>query len=503
MRILLVYPRYPDTFWSFNHILKFVSKKASLPPLGLLTVAAMLPSQWEKKLIDVNITPLEDRDISWAECVFISAMITQKDSAKQVIKRCNKLGVRVVAGGPVFTTGHEEFEGVDHFISGEAEDTLPHFLEDLQAGCAKPVYVSDQRPDITHTPVPLWELINVEKYASLSLQHSRGCPYDCEFCDIVIMNGRVPRTKRASQIIRELRAIYDTGFRGAVFMVDDNFIGNKARARVLLPKMIRWQMKAGYPFTFLTEASLNLADDEPLMQAMVDAGFNKVFVGLETPCEGSLAECNKVQNKSRDMVAAVKAIQNHGMEVQGGFIVGFDHDPPSIFENQIKFIQNTGVVTAMVGLLTALPKTRLYKRLKAEGRLLKTTSGNNTDATLNFIPMMDSDTLIDGYYHILETIYAPRQYYQRITTFLHEYQPPDRKHRPSLAKVRVTVRASILSIWYLGIVGTSRRHFWKFVAIAAIKYRRAFAEAMVLAAYGHHFRKITEKLLSQTRAEER
>ncbi|MFA4836002.1 MAG: DUF4070 domain-containing protein [Dehalococcoidia bacterium] len=496
MKILFVYPEYPDTFWSFKHILKFMSKKATFPPLGLLTVAAMIPKEWEKRLIDMNVSALKDRDIKWADCVFLGAMITQKESAKEVIKRCNKLGKKVVAGGPVFTTGYEEFEGIDHFVLGEAEATLPQFLEDFQKGCAKRVYASDERPDITSTPIPLWGLIDIKHYVSLPVQYSRGCPYDCEFCDIIIMNGRVPRTKKAIQVLREFKAIYKTGFRGSVFIVDDNFIGNKAKVRKLLPKVIRWQKKADYPFTFLTEASLNLASDEALMRTMVEAGFDRVFVGLETPIKESLAECNKFQNENRDMAAAVKNIQNHGLQVLGGFIVGFDNDPPSIFENQISFIQKIGVVTAMVGVLQALPKTKLHKRLQAEGRLLETSSGNNTDGSLNFVPKMDTEVLMTGYRKILKTIYSPKKYYERIGIFLDEYKPPKRKRKlPKLWELK----AFFQSVWYLGIVGKSKRYYWQFITKAALKHRQTFPEAVVLSVYGLHFRKITEEIQNQAR----
>jgi len=491
MKILLVYPRYPDTFWSFKHALKFASKKAAFPPLGLLTIAAMLPRDWDKKLVDMNINKLNDEDIVWADYVFISAMITQKASAKEVISRCNKLGTKVVAGGPVFTTGYEEFDDVDHFVLGEAEATLPPFLEHLSNGCAQQIYDSEERPDITQTPAPLWDLIDVNQYAAMAVQYSRGCPFNCEFCDIIVMNGRTPRTKRTSQLLREFTAIYRTGFRGSLFIVDDNFIGNKPKVKKMLPKIIRWQQKAGYPFLLLTEASLNLADDEDLMRMMAKAGFDRVFIGLETPVAQSLEECDKVQNEGRDMAIAVRTIQNHGMQVMGGFIVGFDSDPPSVFDSQIKFIQEMGVVTAMVGILTALPKTRLYNRLKSEDRLLTTSSGNNADGSVNFIPKMNAELLTDGYERIVRTIYSPQMYYARIGTFLDEYRPARVKRR------RVypwELRAFFKSVWHLGIASNSRGHYWKFLAKATFKYPRAFPEAVELSIFGFHFRKIAEQL---------
>ncbi|MFQ6094236.1 MAG: B12-binding domain-containing radical SAM protein, partial [bacterium] len=449
MRILLVYPRYPDTFWSFRHILGIISKRAGFPPLGLLTVAAMLPPKWEKRLVDMNVSPLRDEDLRWADYVFVSAMVVQKASAQEVIRRANKVGVKVVAGGPLFTTGYGEFEGVDHFVLNEAEATLPPFLRDLADGCARHIYTSAEWPDVTKTPVPLWQLLDMKKYATMSVQYCRGCPFDCEFCDIAFLNGRRPRTKDADQFIEELEAIYGQGWRGGVFVVDDNFIGNRRKLKAeLLPAVIRWSQARGYPFSFNTEASVNLADDEELMELMVRAGFNTVFVGIETPDEESLAECGKVQNRRRDLVACVKKIQNHGLQVQGGFIVGFDSDTPSIFDRQIEFIQRSGIVTAMVGLLNAPRGTRLYERLKREGRLLKDVTGDNTDLSLNFVPKMEWSTLIEGYRRILDTIYSPKLFYERIRTFLREYRPPQRK-RP-LLRLR-EVWPLLRALWALGV----------------------------------------------------
>ncbi len=492
LKALFVYPQYPDTFWSFKHALKFVSKKAAFPPLGLLTVAAMLPQEWEKKLVDMNISTLRDEDIKWADCVFISAMITQKESAKEVIKRCNGLGTKVVAGGPVFTTGYEEFEGVDHFVLGEAEVTLPQFLEDLRKDCAKHIYMSKERPDITRTPIPLWNLINIKRYVSMSVQCSRGCPYDCEFCDIIVMNGRVPRTKDTVQLLRELEAVYQTGFRGSLFIVDDNFIGNKIKIKQILPKIVQWQKQRRYPFWILTEASLNLADDEKLMRMMAEAGFDRVFIGLETPNEESLTECNKFRNKNRDMVNMVKTIQNHGLQVLGGYIVGFDNDPPSIFEDQINFIQKTGVVVAMVGILTALPQTKLYHRLAAEGRLLTVASGDNTDASINFVPKMDTKILAKGYQKIIQTIYSPKNYYERVIAFFKEYRPTRKRKRTSFNDFG----ALLGSIWHLGIIGRwdTRWYYWKMMIVACFKYRQFLSEAVVFSIYGLHFRKISETI---------
>ena len=495
MKILLLYPQYPDSFWTFRHALKFISKKASIPPLGLLTVAAMLPEDWQKKLIDTNITPLTDSDIQWADYVFISAVVVQKDSVKELIARCKRLGVKTVCGGPLFTTGYDEFEGVDHFVLGEAEITLPLFLADLAKGCPQPMYASDERPPIDKTPVPLWSLIDMKKYSSMNFQYSRGCPFDCELCDIVLLNGHNPRTKTKEQILAEMNALYDHGWRGGVFVVDDNFIGNKKKLKAeTLPTLIEWSKAKKYPFAFFTEASINLADDEELMKMMTEAGFDRVFVGIETPNEESLAECNKQQNKGRDLSAAVKKLQNFGFEVQGGFIVGFDNDPASIFKSQINFIQKSGIATAMVGLLNAPRGTRLYQRLSKEGRLLTYFNGNNTDVHMNFVPKMNYEALVDGYKHILDTIYSPREYYERMRTFLREYKPPRVKDRVPHLQLH-HVEGFLKSIWVLGIREKGRRYYWKLMFATLFKNPRAFPLSVSLSVFGFHFRKVAEKLI--------
>lgn len=473
--------------------MKFVSKKAAFPPLGLLTVAAMLPKEWDKKLIDLNVTNLRDKDIEWADYVFISAMAVQSESVKQVIKRCRRLGTRIVAGGPLFTTGHEEYDEVDHFILNEAEITFPLFLEDLKNGQQKHIYTSDEWADVTKTPIPAWDLIDARKYSSMAVQYSRGCPYDCEFCDIVVLNGHTPRTKGTGQLLKELEEFHRRGWRQSVFIVDDNFIGNKKKLKAeILPAIIDWMRDKKKPFSLFTEASINLADDEKLMLLMARANFNMVFVGIETTHEDSLAECSKMQNRNRDMVAAVKKLQNHGLQVQGGFILGFDNDPPTIFENMINFIQKSGIVTAMVGLLNAPRGTRLYRRLKHEKRLLSDFTGDNTDCTMNFIPRMERKRLMSGYKKVIDTIYAPKQYYERITTFLKEYRPVGER----LVGLQFEhVKAFFKSVWYLGIVGKGRQYYWRLLAWTIARRPRSFSISIVLAIYGFHFRKVVEKYI--------
>jgi radical SAM superfamily enzyme YgiQ (UPF0313 family) len=495
MKILLIYPEFPDTFWSFKHALKFMRKKATYPPLGLLTVAAMLPSEWEKRLVDVNVMRLMEEDLAWADYAFISSMIVQRVSASKVIKQCKQAGVKVVAGGPLFTSEHEQFEDVDHFILNEAEQTLPAFLTDMENGSARRVYTTTQFPDIRKSPTPLWELANMNKYASMNIQYSRGCPYQCEFCNVTALFGRHTRIKTAEQIIAELDSFYNLGWRGAVFFVDDNLIGNKkCLKKELLPSLITWQRDhAG--ITFHTEVSINLADDEPLMQDMYKAGFNTVFVGIETPDADSLEECGKKQNKNRDLAEDVKRIQRAGMQVQAGFIVGFDNDTPSIFQRQIDFIQKSGIVTAMVGMLQAPSGTKLYERLKQEGRLLGLTSGDNVDGTTNIIPNMDPDTFREGYKSILRHIYSPENYYERIKTFFREYKTPKIKSQIKFTHIMAFLR----SMYHLGIMGKERNQYWDLLLWTCLHRIELFPMAVTFAVYGYHFRKVSELHVFQNR----
>ena len=487
MKVLLVYPEFPDTFWSFKHALKFVHKKAAQPPLGLLTVGAMLPKDWEIRLVDMNVTRLTERDLHWADYVFISAMIVQKASVNEVISRCKKVGVKIAAGGPLFTSEYDQFEEVDHLILNEAEITLPPFLKDLEKGCPRHIYQTSDFADIKETPAPAWNLLDMKRYAAMSIQFSRGCPFNCEFCNVTALFGHRPRIKEANQIIAELDAIYNQGWRGRVFFVDDNFIGNKRYLKnELLPALIDWRKgKKGIPLN--TEASVNLADDPALMSMMVQAGFDTVFIGIETPDEGSLAECNKKQNKNRDLVQSVKTIQRAGLEVQAGFIVGFDHDTPSIFQRQVEFIQKTGIVTAMVGLLQAPFGTPLYERLKKEGRLLGDMSGD-TDGTTNIIPKMDPNLLKDGYRYIMSHIYSPRNYYQRVRVFLRDYKKPKINVPIDFQYVIAFFRANIR----LGIIGKERFQYWKMLFWTLFRKPSLFPLAVTFAIYGYHFRKVAK-----------
>lgn len=489
MKILLIYPEFPDTFWSFKHALKFIKKKASLPPLGLLTVGALLPTTWNKRLLDLNVHKLTDESLAWADYVFLSAMTVQRKASERIISRCKQANIPIVAGGPLFTMDYEEFDEVDHFVLNEAEITLPSFLEDLAKGTPKRLYTTDEYADMRVTPPPLWSLLNLDDYSGMAVQFSRGCPYNCDFCNVTSLLGHRPRIKSAQQIIKELEELHTSGWRGSVFFVDDNFIGNRRYLKKdLLPALIRWR-KGKLGFTFHTEASINLADDDELIELMTEAGFTKVFIGIETPDEESLAECSKGQNTNRNMVEDVKHLQRSGLEVQGGFIVGFDSDSPSIFQRQIDFIQQSGIVTAMVGLLQAPPGTKLFKRLKQENRLLGHMSGDNVDGSTNIIPLMGLEKLAQGYQYLMENIYSPHHYYQRVKTFLKEYQPPSIHVPFNWSQMMAFFR----SIYQLGIVGEERKEYWDLLLWTLKKRPALFSTAVTMAIYGHHFKKISEK----------
>jgi radical SAM superfamily enzyme YgiQ (UPF0313 family) len=488
MNILLINPKTPDTYWSFNHALRFISKKALNPPLGLITVAAMLPEAWEKKLVDLNVKPLRDKDIEWADYVFISAMSVQQESVRAIVKRCKIHQKKIVAGGPLFTGEPENYPEIDHLVLNEAEITFPQFLSDLDRNQARKKYRTSKHALLESTPVPDYSLLDHTKYAQLSIQYSRGCPFNCEFCEITALFGRKVRTKSAGQILLELENIYNLGYRGNVFFVDDNFIGNKNKLKQdLLPAIIEWNVSHGYPFDFTTEASINLSDDPALMSQMVKAGFAKVFVGIETPDEQSLEECDKNLNRQRDLIHCVNKIQSSGMEVMAGFIVGFDNDAPGIFQRQIDFIQQSGIITAMVGLLIAPNNTRLYKRLSKEGRIISHASGDNTGYSINFIPKMDKEVLLSGYQTILNNIYSSKAYYERVIRFLKDFQP---RIKSQTAITFSKILALLRSIIILGILKKNQIYYWRLFFWSLINRPKLFPLAITYSIYGYHFKKI-------------
>ena len=416
-RILLVYPEFPLTYWGMQYVLPIFNKKALMPPLGLITIAALTPAEYEFRLVDLNCRALTDDDLEWADMVCLSAMISQKTSLFAVAERCQAAGKLVVLGGPFPTACPEECQPyADVLVLNEGELTWPAFLADLEAGDYQQVYTTADKPDVTQSPTPRFDLLDIDQYSSLPIQFSRGCPFQCEFCDIIVMFGRRPRTKTPPQILAELDALYQTGYRGSVFMVDDNFIGNKREVKKLLPELTAWNEAHAHPFAYITEATVDLANDEELVAQMVTAGFKTVFLGLETPSIDSLKETKKYQNIKRPLVDSVKAIQHAGLMVTGGFILGFDSDGEDIFDRQIDFIRQIAVPNAMVGLLVALPSTPLYTRLEQTGRLLDADSDRFTThgGFTNIVPVLPRKALLEGYRKILQTIYTPHEFFGRL-----------------------------------------------------------------------------------------
>jgi radical SAM superfamily enzyme YgiQ (UPF0313 family) len=492
----LVYPATPETYWSYRHALELIGKKALMPPLGLLTVAAIMGEQYEYRLVDLNVTELEEADLEWADLVMLSAMIVQRESTEEVIARCNAAGVPVVAGGPYPTACHEEISGVAHFVLGEGECTIPAFREDLEAGTPREVYYPEARPEMSTVPAPRFDLCDVSVYQTIPLQFSRGCPFDCEFCDIVSLFGRRVRTKSPEQFLREMDAAWETGFKGTLFIVDDNFVGNHRRVKELLRAIVDWQERNGRPFNFCTEASIDLAADEELLQLMVSAGFSMVFIGLETPVGDSLEAVGKNQNLRGDMARAVHRIQRTGIEVTAGFILGFDSDPPDIAARQIEFIQELAIPTAMVGLLIALPNTRLWNRLNEEGRMPWRTNGNNTHAVeLNYEPLLPKELLLEAYSEVLSSIYEPRRYFARCLRLLRRlpatggregfgsYDGISSEQLGALRKSLLRQGLSRYGHWY-----------WWFLVRGVLLRPRLIVTVVTMAIQGHHYFEITRKV---------
>ncbi len=494
---LLVYPEHPPTFWGANHALEMAGAKAAYPPLGLLTIAAMFPADYELRVVDMNVRALHGADLEWADLVFTSTMITQQLSLQAVVQRCNDHGVPVVSGGPHPTTFHEDIVGVDHFVLGETEEIFAEFVRDLESGTARSIYREPRKPDVTQTPVPRFDLIDMKNYANMSVQFSRGCPFDCEFCDIIKLYGRVPRTKLPEQVVAELDTLYRLGWRGRVFLVDDNFIGNKREAMKLLPALAEWQKTRRYPFTLSTEASANLARIDELMDTMIEAGFNTVFVGIESPNPETLLKTKKPQNTSKTeenyLFNAVRKIQQHGMHVQGGFILGLDGDDEGVFDAQIEFIQEAGIPVAPVHLLTALKGTDMYERFKSENRLLETPIGTNA-MVLNFKPELEHKTLIEGYKRVIATLYDPtlEKYFERCLTLFRHLKPVRHLRKP---RSKSEIDAAFM--------GVRRRlstrqlpAYSKFIGEVSKDYPRMLPDAIYLAALGHHFEKIARQQIA-------
>jgi radical SAM superfamily enzyme YgiQ (UPF0313 family) len=507
MNILLVYPKMPSTFWTFDHAVELAGKQACYPPLGLLTVAAMLPKEWNKRLIDLNVTDLEvgddlgvelsDEVLQWADFVFVGAMNVQVRSTRAVIARCNAAGVKVVAGGPLFTHEHETFDNVDHFILNEAEITLPLFLADLEAGNPKPLYATPEFANVHETPIPLWELADLDKYVFAIVQYSRGCPYMCDFCDVTALFGRKPRIKTPDQMLAELRALGDLGRFDMVLFADDNLIGNQVHLKKeLLPALIDWRAQAPFRVNFGTQVTVNLVDDPVLTRMMLEAGFGSIFCGLESPDEETLKASKKRQNTKRDLVGNVQRLHELGFTISAGFIVGFDTDTPASFQRMIDFIQESGIVIATVNLLKAPPGTDLHARIKREGRLIEPFNFDENES--NIVPVMDPRTLHEGFDYVLSHVYRPSLVYKRARTFLTPYetskpQMPRRKYKGSVIPKRRDFAALGRILYHIGIAGKARAEFWKYVGWTVLHRPAKIRMALMLATMAYQLEKMYER----------
>jgi radical SAM superfamily enzyme YgiQ (UPF0313 family) len=496
MRALLVQSRTPTTYWSFEHSLPFLRKAATYPPLSIATLAALLPARWELRLHDLHVAPLEDADLAWADVVLVSGMLIQLESMRGVLRRARAMGRRTVAGGPAPSTAPELFDEADHVFRGEAEGRLDLLVRVLEAPTpASPRLLSPaggDRPDLRLARPPRFDLLDLSKYASHSLQYSRGCPFQCEFCDIIEIFGRIPRVKTPEQVVAELDALRALGARGTLFFVDDNFVGNRRAVAQLLPVLREWQERNGFPFVFCTEASIDLATHPELVAAMVQAGFGQVFVGIETPSLESLAQAKKTQNLRMPQERAVEELTRAGLEVYAGFIVGFDSDGPDIFDRQLAFISGLPIARSMVNLLTALPGTQLWRRLEREGRLRGTPSGDSFERP-NFVPALDERTLLAGYRRLLAELYSADGYFRRCA--LHLDAVPLRRGAVRHSVGNGSLGALWRAVWRLGILSRRRRLFWRLVARGLRRGTDLLPRAVTFAIVGESLIRYTEEVV--------
>ena len=492
MRTLFLYPQFPKTFWSYEKILELVNRKVLLPPLGLATVAALLPQDWEMKLVDRNVRDVTEAEWEWAELVVISGMIVQKDDMQVQIREAKRRGLLVAVGGPYASSTPDapEIVEADFKVLDEGEITLPQFVSAIQRGERSGRFSAEgDKPDVTATPIPRFDLLELDAYDSMSVQFSRGCPFNCEFCDIIVLYGRKPRTKTPEQLIGELQRLYDLGWRRSIFLVDDNFIVNKRNAKLLLPQIKSWQQERGYPFSFTTEASVDLADDEEMMRMMHDARFESVFLGIETPDESSLETARKVQNTRNPLDAAVDRITANGIRVMAGFIIGFDGEKDGAGHRIVDFVTRTGIPAAMMGMLQALPNTALWYRLEKEGRLIQdkdAAKGVNQTNLLNFKPTRPIRDIANEYVEAFCALYEPNAYMDRVYSYYLKMGAPRWKAAAKLPSL-IDLRALSIVVWRQGVKRSTRTRFWKYVISMARRNPALLEQFISVLAHNEHF----------------
>jgi len=492
VKVLLVWPKIPDSFWTFSGMLELLPEKTLMPPLGLVTVGALCPGHWTLRLIDQNVEELTDDDILWADLVMVGAMTVQKAGLHEVLARARRLGRRTMVGGP-YASGDPASMLViaDHVVAGEPDEVFLDIAQDLEDGTARRLYEIAEKPDVTKTPIPRFDLLNLDSYVSMSIQFSRGCPFQCEFCDIIVLYGRKPRTKLPEQLVAELDRILRLGWKKQVFIVDDNFIGNHARALNLCVELEKWQQARGFPVMFYTEASMDLARKPALVDAMVRANFFYVFLGIESPSKESLTEVKKLQNLAMDPVSCVDLLHQRGLWVTGGFIVGFDSDTEEIFDLQIEFIERTAIPWALLNFLHALPRTALHDRMEREGRMLVESRVSSSDGTPpNFRTAMDPSVLLRGFGKTISAIYQPEKFYERAWRSLEKWEAQRCQHPAKEPTAGEVLRILARSIWRQGLRSSYRASYWKFLVKIFGRYlmnRPKMWMAFTILISGHHF----------------
>jgi len=504
IKVLMVWPSFPPSFWGFEGVLEMIPERAMTPPLGLITVAALCPATWQIRLIDHAFEELRDTDLQWADLVMVSAMHAQRADALATLARARSMGRRTFVGGPWASTDPEAvLQVADHVMVGEAEEAFPGIAAALENGTAHALYRIVDKPDMTRSPVPRFDLLHREKYTSMPIQFSRGCPFQCEFCDIITIYGRRPRAKTPTQVIRELDVLRGLGWRNEVFIVDDNFIGNHAQALQLSRELIEWQKLHQQPFSFYTEASIDLASRTELMNAMVAANFMYVFIGIETPSAEALKESRKFQNLRKNNVEQVRIIQDAGLWVLAGFIVGFDSDDETIFARQQAFIELTAIPWAMAGILMAPPTTALFDRMKREGRLIEDSQSIMQFGLPNFRTILPLPILLRGLSTLLEGLYQPDAFFERSYNSLKVWNPKPTQKPPNLG-MTYNLRCLFASIWCQGIRSSYRSSYWKFLYRMVSSFWRSPAKlwlgfTMLLSA--HHFVLYSKEVIDHLQSE--